>query len=389
MGVGLQSKFRGAALMIPGLAALAMPSGPTMAQTTSQLEARRAAAEEDAARSPFHVKYYGWVLTEMYADMDYNGDAGIGMINASIPKGSHHGAHADLTRLGILGSDESGGMPTSFRFEVDFAGRGDHEIRLRHAYVEYGPFLVGQTTSNWGVEELISLLDVNSRPMGSIERVMQARYTQKLSDSVTASFSAEEDPRGDAWASFPNLTAALRWKEGVNSVKATALLRPIETLSGDGDAYGWGASLSASFSPWKGGAITAGLVTGAGLGSTLNNWYWVGQQAGYGVIPSGTYDLDIHGDPVGMNVASIDISHQINKKWRVAVLGGIQQYDKFAGSTPNSTKRIYAAGANLLYQPMEKVGLIFGLEVGRYQREEFDGDKFTNHRILGMVMRTF
>lgn len=85
--------------------------------------------------------------------------------------------------------------------EVDFLGTGGSKLqsnstapRLRHAYAEFGPLLIGQTWTNKGdIAQGLNLFDVIGGPVGlSMGRFPQARYTFDVNPKSKLSVSIEQ-----------------------------------------------------------------------------------------------------------------------------------------------------------------------------------------------------
>lgn len=362
------------------------------AQESDELLRRVKALEEKAAADAsaglrsekgFNIAFYGQVRMDAYRDSNYNIDIGFGNINSDTPENGNYNTHVYHTRLGFRGAMDIDGTPLKFNFEGDFFGGTGGSFRVRHAYGEYGGFLIGQTWSTWAPQHPISMLDANGVPTGAGERVVQARYTFGAIQGWTASVALEDDIR--AWKGRPNLTAALRYDTAATTYKLTGIARGIEDLDGD-HAGAWGASLSATFKPWQDGALTVLYVTGEGIGSTINFGTAVGQQFGQPVARS-TYDLDSSGNPVGVDVVAADLSHRFGPKLQIGGAYGLIRYDGFAGSPDNTVSEISAAHVTARYRPTEN--LMLALEYGKFWREEQSGEKLSTDRVLGVVQFSF
>lgn len=380
---------RGAAVLL-AVPILALHSAN--AGTVADLEQRIAAleAEADQIKGPmiatergFDISLYGQVRMDAYHDSDYNIDIGFGNIGSSSPENGNYNAHIYHTRLGLRGTLDADGTPLKFNVEGDFFGGTGGSFRVRHAYGEYGGFLVGQTWSNWAPQHPISMLDANGVPTGVGERVIQARYTFAPMEGLTASVALEDDIR--AWKGRPNLTGALRYDTALATYKVTGISRGIEDLNGD-QAGAWGASLSASFKPWDGGALTVLYVTGEGIGSTINYGAALGQQFGQTAQRS-TYDLDASGKPVGVEVLSFDLSHQFSSKFQIGTAYGLTRYDDIAGAPRTSVSEISAAHVTARYRPT--ANMMLALEYGKFWREERSGGTLSTDRILGVAQISF
>lgn len=381
-----------AALAVSGVLGAAMPAS---ADSVRQLEARIAKLEAEAAASAkapaagqvtvasdVKLQLYGMIRAEAYKDFDYdmgNNSIGFGTITSASPQNGRFGAHAYQTRLGLRGSVAD----MKFNLETDFYGNGGGGMRIRHAYGEYAGFTLGQTWSNWGAFNPSGMWDFDGLPGGAGYRVMQARYTFKPSENLTASVSVEEDPL--PWRRRPMLTGAVLLNQGQNAYKVTAMSRKIDDLSGKG-VDGWGVSFSGNLKPWEGGALQFSMVTGEAMSAMLKGGTGIGRQAdGRGL--SSSYEIDSNGKPVGMSAYSIGVSHAITPKVELGAAIGQNRYDNFAGSTGRSIKSMTGAILTVKYRPSEKVAM--GLDYMRFERKEFSGRKVDADRLLAVATFSF
>ncbi|MDF2189039.1 DcaP family trimeric outer membrane transporter [Paraflavitalea sp. CAU 1676] len=144
--------------------------------------------------------------------------------------------------------------------EFDLWGNNTGNPRLRHAYIEHGKWILGQTFSNfmnaniwpnivdfWGPNAIISI------------RQPQLRFTQKLPKQYTLSVSVEQ-PGSDiilplTWEKrtvYPDVTAALQknfGQEVASHLRLAALLHPIDYKNGQAvkkTSFGYAGSFSGS-----------------------------------------------------------------------------------------------------------------------------------------------
>ncbi len=135
------------------------------------------------------------------------------------------------TRLGMdfKAPVGAGDKALSGKVEVDFLGGASFDnLRIRHAYISYTNWLIGQTWSNFAVPDYIpETVDALVYAGGSIKRTPQVRYTSTISPETNLVF-AVEDPK-DATITgikqrLPALTARLNHKFADNlTVSARAM----------------------------------------------------------------------------------------------------------------------------------------------------------------------
>ncbi|WOE33118.1 DcaP family trimeric outer membrane transporter [Acinetobacter sp. SAAs470] len=108
----------------------------------------------------------------------------------------------NATRLGFnfktpnIGKHSVGG-----KIEMDFfGGAGRDTFRIRHAYLTYGDWLIGQTWSNFNaVEYYPETVDASLSVGGSLTRVPQVKYSYIIDKNVNFSLSLE-DPKAETVA---------------------------------------------------------------------------------------------------------------------------------------------------------------------------------------------
>ncbi len=107
---------------------------------------------------------------------------------------------ANQSRLGFSFKFPKAGKNTTAFLEGDFfsSSKGAHfYYRLRHAYLTFGEFLIGQTWTNFGdVGASPNTLDLEGPNSMPASRVAQVRWTRKLSDKWSMILAVEE-PKAD------------------------------------------------------------------------------------------------------------------------------------------------------------------------------------------------
>ncbi|MCP5774990.1 DcaP family trimeric outer membrane transporter, partial [Klebsiella pneumoniae] len=85
----------------------------------------------------------------------------------------------------------AGDKALSGKVEVDFLGGASFDnLRIRHAYISYANWLIGQTWSNFAVPDYIpETVDALVYAGGSIKRTPQVRYTSTISPETNLVFA--------------------------------------------------------------------------------------------------------------------------------------------------------------------------------------------------------
>lgn len=272
------------------------------------------------------------------------------------------------TRLGMdfKAPVGAGDKALSGKVEVDFLGGASFDnLRIRHAYISYANWLIGQTWSNFAVPDYIpETVDALVYAGGSIKRTPQVRYTSTISPETNLVF-AVEDPK-DATITgikqrLPALTARLNHKFADNlTVSARAMGN--EKRVNEDEKMAWGVGLGAKYDVVPGTTLKADYYHVKGDSSFVS-------YANTGVIAANGDLLQSEFDSI-----SVGLTQQFNDKLRGTLGYGYMNFDQDNGylAAPglNLTavnKDLWQAWANVFYNPTKP--LSFGLEYVYGERE--------------------
>jgi hypothetical protein len=137
--------------------------------------------------------------------------------------------------------------------EGDFAGDAG-TFRLRHAYLQYRSFLVGQTWSTFSDPDApVEDLDFEGLNAENVTRQAQVRYFQALREDlrlgVALEFPTASISGGQSVNQVPDFIGRLVWQRGEGHLQGAVVLRQIRgELEGQPNvtqgAFGWGVSAS-------------------------------------------------------------------------------------------------------------------------------------------------
>ena len=253
------------------------------------------------------MKIYGMVdVDAWYTLKNTNGGFGDGLDAAhesTVNKNQWHWKVND-SRIGITSTTPSAYGDVVVKLEGDFNGKAksyklvsgttlvgsddwNGTFRIRHAYGEFAGLLVGQTSSLWGAWHNTPGYIDNDGLLADFYgngRVLQARYTAKLSDAATLAFSVEknknttnssgyvgwEDQADDK--KFPgNFVGAFQYSADWGSVVASVAYQKINDWSKSGtdvlkhskSSTSW--ALSGAFNIGENDSVTASVLNGLGF----------------------------------------------------------------------------------------------------------------------------
>lgn len=275
------------------------------------------------------------------------------------------------TRLGMdfKAPVGAGDKALSGKVEVDFLGGASFDnLRIRHAYISYANWLIGQTWSNFATPDYIpETVDALVYAGGSIKRTPQIRHTSTLSPATNLVL-AVEDPK-DATITgikqrLPALTARLNHKFADNlSVSARAMGN--EKRVNEDEKTAWGVGLGAKYEFVPGTSLKADYYHVKGDSSFVS-------YANPGVVRAPNGDL-LQSE---FDSITVGLTQQFTEKLRGTLGYGYMNFDNdqnytnaLIASTPASeaesnatraNKDLWQAWANVFYSPTKP--LSFGLE---------------------------
>ncbi|MFW2421755.1 MAG: DcaP family trimeric outer membrane transporter, partial [Porticoccaceae bacterium] len=245
----------------------AMMSGQIQEQ---QVLATRVDTVSKSAKSGpgYDVKIGGYIKADLTWTKASNGDPNnVGFyFPTQIPvgaDGSGEGAHADMTvaesRINFSATRELDGHSLTFFTEMDFYGGGGNEIatnslhpRLRHAFIKYDNWLIGQT---WSTFQDVSALAENLDFIGPAEgttfvRQPMVRYTSgglqvAIENTNTRVNTGSANVLSDDGA-IPDIIAKYTFKGDYGHVAVAGIYRDLswETADDDYSDTGFGVSVS-------------------------------------------------------------------------------------------------------------------------------------------------
>jgi len=381
-----------------GVMAVALITGTAQAQDLAALEARvsalegekvEAAAVEVTKDSPLKLDFYGYIKLDMVADNHYelgSATAPMAGVTADTPRDGGTGASVNESRIGVKGLLDSDIGPLKFNIEGDFNSNGGTTggFRLRHAFVEAGPWLAGQTWSTWLiVEGAPVLLDNNQLAGGALNRVPQIRYTYRPNDQWRFAVALEED-YASGISSDMALSATLGYSGDRVKVGSGLIARQLETLEDD-SVTGLGYSIGVDYDGWTGGKVQLQYLGGKGISTLINNALFTS----INYVPAGrlAFDIDADGEAVKVNTFKAGITQKITDKSDITVAYGVQRYDEYAGMQDYFTREMNSSYLSYRYYPTK--ALMLAAEVGKVERVQFDGESFDNTRFQTVVKFTF
>lgn len=335
------------------------------------------------------VNFYGNVR----ADATYQIDGGPSRAHPynQINKAALDGApgNSDLfkstlaaTRLGFDFKTPTQAGDVAGKVEVDFLGSND-TLRIRHAYLTYANWLIGQTWSNFAVPDYMpETIDALGYVGGAVKRTPQVRYTSTFSPETNLIFALEDskysDNSGTTLGSDPDnqmripaLTARLNHKFANNAGIISARTMVADKQTSDDEKVAWGVGLGTKYNVTPSTTLKADYYHVKG-DSSFVSW----SNPGYSIEKPGGNIQQSEFDSI-----TVGITQQFNPKWRGTLGYGYMTHDEdldYINASANPAalnKDLWQAWANVFYSPIKPVSL--GLEYTYGERETFSAPNAT------------
>jgi len=307
---------------------------------------------------------------------------------------------ANQSRLGFSFKFPKTGKNTTALIEGDFfsSSKGAHYyFRLRHAYLTFGEFLIGQTWTNFGdVGASPNTLDLEGPNSMPASRVAQIRWSRRISDKWNILLAMEE-PKADytplenaspVKAALPEfvIKPKLTFKSGhwANSLIYKPTIYTDKEYSFKKTLFGWGftSSLSLkipdkSFNPLKAKKRVLNIfgIIGDGTQGSVNDFGGLGYEA----FPKDSITLET----LLYYGGYMSWSFVFKRRWSSTYVYSYLHQDK-PGSTDLIFKTSHYFSANAVYA-INKYFTV-GTELLYGVKENYDETKGSAFRIL-CVMR--
>ncbi|WP_335955477.1 DcaP family trimeric outer membrane transporter [Acinetobacter guillouiae] len=332
-----------------------------VSQAKDQTFARTKAGEE--------VTLYGNIRADLlYQSEGGSADRLYNQIN-SVPLKGHNESSDQLkstlaaTRLGL--DFKTADKDISGKIEVDFLGANDG-LRIRHAYFNYGQWLIGQTWSNFAVPDYMpETIDALGYVGGAVKRDAQIRYTHKF-NAETQLVTALEDSK-DALSNMriPVLSTRLNqsFADRTGALSLRGMVSEKRTVADN--ELAWGIGLGAKYDISAKTTFKADYYHVKGDSSLVS---WTNQG----------FAIDANKNIMALNQfdsITVGLTQQFNSQWRGTLGYGYmkadenQDYIRYLSDPTKANKTLWQAWANVFYSP--KKPLSFGLEYVYGERKAF------------------
>ncbi|WP_160255587.1 DcaP family trimeric outer membrane transporter [Acinetobacter indicus] len=261
------------------------------------------------------------------------------------------------TRLGLDFKSPVGDQDVKGKIEVDFLGGSNFDnLRIRHAYLNYGNWLIGQTWSNFAVPDYMpETVDALAYAGGAVKRTPQVRYTAKFSPQTNLVVAAEDPKDNSITQRLPALTARLNHQFADNMSVSARAMGHEKRINSD-EEMAWGVGLGAKYDVTPSTTLKADYYHVKG-DSSFVSFANTGTIQGANGLEQSEFDS-----------ITVGLTQKFNEKLRGTVGYGYMSFDQdadYLAATPADkrtgvNKDLWQAWANVFYSPIKPVSL--GLE---------------------------
>ncbi|MDM1781905.1 DcaP family trimeric outer membrane transporter [Acinetobacter sp. 10FS3-1] len=391
---------------IEALKALVVQQQQVQQNQAVQIEQVKAAPQPSAAapkalatKSDTEVKLYGFVRGDANyiiegSKGDFSDVANVGNGKTSQPNAQQTKdkfvATAKTTRIGLDFKTNVNGAEVGGKLESDFAGSSD-SFRIRHAYLTYENWLIGQTQSNFLSNHAPFMIDFSTNVGGGTTRTPMVRYGFDLAPA-TQLFLAAEKPNSSAEgikSSVPTLTAKLahNFDDNKGNASARALVEVYKDEDINKRKTGWGLAAGTTYQVLDPLKATLDVSYTKGVNGIL-----YGTNANAAFVQAED-DRRIEQNEIWAVQTGLTYSILPNLKTSLGY-GALfadkdTDYAKINNTPLNivANKEVQQAWLNLVYSPVKP--LEFGIEYVNGERKTFNNEKFKDNRIGLMSKYSF
>ena len=332
------------------------------------------------------VKVYGNIRLD--ASYQAEGGSASRLYNqiSTVPLKGHKESSDELkstlsaTRIGLDFKSPVLDQTVSGKLEMDFlGGTGLDNLRIRHAYLNYNQWLIGQTWSNFAVPDYMpETIDALGYVGGAVKRIPQVRYSYTILPSSQLIIAAEDPKDSTVQARLPALTA--RWNQKIGddlnmSLRTMAHEKRIES----DEEWSWGMGLGVKYDFTPQTSVKADYYHVKGDSSFVS---WTNS----GVVKQGNEIVALS----EFDSITVGVAQKINDKTRATLGYGYMKFKEdqaYIAASPQANKELWQAWANVFYSPVKPIS--FGLEYVYGEREVFtaleDGTKIGEDNRVSML----
>lgn len=353
---------------------------------TKPVEKNSQAITKWQTKSGTDVNLYGFVR----ADAAYQIEGAKGMfnrINTVVLEGDQSknstedrlDSTVNATRIGLDFTTPLADQILKGKIEIDFRGGENKDTaRLRHVYLNYDRWLIGQTSSNFlSAETAPEMLDSNTALGGGTTRNPMVRYSQPLSPLTMYFLSLE---KGNDENRLPLLAGKVKheFATGKGVMTARGLLQEVRLRSeNDETELGWGAALGLRYK------ITPSLLFNTNYSHVSgDNKLLLASSDNRRYIQNGD-DIEL----IDFDAFQLGLTYQFNQMLRSTLGYGALIYADKDRITKDANEKLQQGWVNMMFKPNKP--LTFGVEYVYGERNTVNDRIGKDNRIEMMAKYEF
>ncbi|NNP69109.1 DcaP family trimeric outer membrane transporter [Acinetobacter sp. Ac_5812] len=372
----------------------AQSTAPVTVAATPQVTETQA-PKLNISKAGAEVSLYGYIRADASyqakgASTMYNNISGVPLEHTAEEAQQKDRLHStvNVTRLGLNFKTPTAAGDVGGKLEMDFFGGSTRDqFRIRHAYLTFDKWLIGQTWSTFIAPEYYpETIDAGTYVGGALQRSPLIRYSDNL--SANTSFAvAIEDPKYTATSDpdnemrLPALVGRLNHKFENGSLLSGRTFMAEKKTSND-EEWAWGVGLGGKYQLTPQTFLKADYYHVKGDGRFLlwtNNSYVIDDK---NHIHSNEFDT-----------ISAGLTHQFNSQLRSTLGYGYMKakddntFAQIQKTNLTQNKELWQGWINAMYNPYKPITL--GVEYVYGERETFEGRKGIDNRFNMMASYDF
>lgn len=381
----LQANMQAQKSLSQGRVELATTATPQAIQPTKQ----------GLNKSGAEFNLYGYIRADASYQMKgastmYNNISGVPLENTPEESAQKDQLHStvNVTRFGLNFKTPTAAGDVGGKLEMDFFGAATRDqFRIRHAYLTFDKWLIGQTWSTFIAPEYYpETIDAGTFVGSALLRSPLVRYSDNLTANTSFAISVE-DPKYTATSDpdnkmrLPALVGRLNHKFANGSMLSGRSFVAEKRTNHD-EEVAWGVGLGGKYQITPDTLLKADFYHVKGDGRFL---LW--SNSGYAIDDQN----NMHSNE--FDTVSLGITHQFTPQIRSTLAYGYMKAkddNRFAELQRNSTtqnKELWQGWVNALYNPYKPITL--GVEYVYGERETFDGRNGIDNRFNMMASYDF
>jgi Porin subfamily./Protein of unknown function (DUF3373). len=286
------------------------------------------------------------------------------------------------------------------KLEMDFfGGAGRDTFRLRHAYITFDDWLIGQTWSNFNaIEYFPETVDAALSVGGSLTRVSQIKYSHPVDSHLNFAVSLE-DPKSEtvtttgtqnfttdanAKLKLPSATGRINYKfDNGSALSGRVFITQKATSAGDHDEFiAWGAALGGKWQVTPNTLIRADYNH---IKGDTKNLLW----SNYAYV----FDGNGHIKPNEFDTVTVGLTQKFTPKIRSSVGLGYMRanssnsFSELVQNDSTQNKELIEGWINAFYTPVKAINIGFEYMYG--QRTTFNDREGIDNRINATIIYDF